>query len=174
MTLHTRGSAWEQNKNIPRSVYIRLPPQLAVALDAAASEADLSRAGWVRRELARALPEGSELVSLPPSPPRRPAVIPPADLAEVSRLSAAIARTGGAVVQLCKHLRETGHVAHADAEAVLADLRSAQVEVACLVQRIWKASTNSHDDGSFLSAIVEHARFDQVEGALRNLDDSWR
>lgn len=122
--------------SVPVSVFVRLPRPLAAALDAAASEADLSRAGWVRREIVRALPNGSELPSLPRSPPRPPTAIPAADLAEVSRMSAAISRTGGAVVQLCKAFREGGHPLHADAEAVLSELRAVQREAGRLVTRL--------------------------------------
>lgn len=126
----------ERNINKSRSVYIRLQPGIAARLDAAASEAELSRAGWVRREIARALPQDSEAASLPPSPPRRPIAIPPADLAEVSRLSASLSRIGGAVVQLCRAYREGGHVYHADAEAALAELRAVQADVGRLVVRL--------------------------------------
>lgn len=125
----------EHNGNKSVSVFIRLMPQLAAALDAAASEAGLSRAGWVREQVARALPDHGGIV-LPPSPPRRPATIPPQDLAEVSRLSASLSRTGGAVVQLCRAFREGGHPLHDDAEATLAELRAVQVEVGRLVGRL--------------------------------------
>lgn len=126
----------ERSINMSRSVYIRLPPGIAARLDAAASRAELSRAGWVRREIARALPQDSEAASLPPSPPRRPIAIPPTDLAKVSRLSASLSRTGGAVVQLCRVLREGGDAVHADAEATLAELRAVQAEVGRLVVRL--------------------------------------
>lgn len=126
----------ERNVNKSRSVYVRLQPGVAARLDAAASEAELSRAGWVRREIVRALPEGSEAASLPPSPPRRPITIPLADLAELSRLSAAISRTGGAVIQLCRVLREGSESFHADAEATLAELRAVQAEIGRLVVRL--------------------------------------
>lgn len=108
------------------SVYIRLAPDLSVALDAASAEAGLSRAGWVRRVMVRALPTGSDFASLRPSPPRRPVVIPPDDLVEVSKLAGAVARNNGAVVQLVRAMRETGHASHQDAEAVLAALRETQ------------------------------------------------
>ncbi len=117
-------------------VCIRLAPDLFASLEAAASRAGLSKAGWVRQEIVRALPNRSEFHSLPPSPPRRPATIPSADLVEVSTLAAAIARTGGALVQLCRVLRETGHAAHTDTENALADLRSVQSDVARLVSRL--------------------------------------
>lgn len=123
----------------PVAVFIRLPSGLAAALDAAAVEALLSRAGWVRQRIAEALTthsDFSKLISLPPSPPRRPATIPAEDLVEVSNLASAIARTGGAVVQMAKSFRESGHPAHADVEEVLADLRVAQADVARLVGRL--------------------------------------
>lgn len=130
------SSARASESRAAGQVFVRLRSELSVALDAAAAEAGLSRAGWVRRELARALPEGSEAAPLPPSPPRRPVTIPAADLAEVSRLSASLSRTGGTVVQLCRAFREGGHPLHADAEAVLTELRATQAEVGHLVARL--------------------------------------
>ncbi len=121
------------------SVYVRLDPSIFHALDATAADAGLSRAGWVRRELIRALSATHgdfQLRPSPPSPPRRPAVIPAADLVEVSCMAAALSRTGGAVVQLTKALREARHVAHADAEEVLRGLRTVQRDVAGLVARL--------------------------------------
>lgn len=125
-----------RNVNAARSVYIRLRPELARALDAAAAEAALSRAGWVRRTVVQSLPNDSELTSLPPSPPCRPATIPAEDLAEVSRLSASLSRVGGSVVQLCRALREGNQPSHAEAEEVLAELRTVQSETGRLVARL--------------------------------------
>lgn len=107
------------------SVYVRLDQPLSAALDVVASGSGLSRAGWARRAIVSALP-ASEVASLPPSPARRPPVIPAPDLAEVSKLAGAVARTNGAVVQMTKTMREIGHPFHGDAEAVLADLRATQ------------------------------------------------
>lgn len=128
----------DQGPGPGRAVFLRLSPQLSAALDAAAAEAPLSRAGWVRRAVVEALTRSdiSDLPSLPPSPPRRPATIPQADLVQVSNLAAAIARTGGAVVQLAKSFREGGHPLHGDVEDVLADLRVVQADVARLVGRL--------------------------------------
>lgn len=120
------------------SVYVRLEPSIFLALDAAAADAQLSRAGWVRREVARALPTHGDFIlpPSPPSPPRRPAVIPPRDLVEVSGLAAALSRTGGAVVQMTRALREAGHVSHGAAEDVLVDLRAMQRDIARLITRL--------------------------------------
>lgn len=118
------------------AVYIRLDHRLSQALDRAAQGCDLSRAGWVRQQIVRGLPTHSDIGSLPPSPPRRPAVIPAEDLATVSKLTATLGQTGGAVVQLCRELRQHGHVAHSDAEKVLADLRSVQAHMTRLVHRL--------------------------------------
>jgi len=123
-------------------VFVRLRPELATALDAAASEAGLSRAGWARREIARSLPDASEVASLPLSPPRRPTTIPPADLAEVSRLSASLSRTGGAVVQLTKAFRHVDHPLHADAEAVLSELRAVQVVLVSVINGLRHRQTS--------------------------------
>lgn len=130
----------EQNTNsgLGRAVFLRLSPQLAAALDAAAAEAPLSRAGWVRRAVVEALATRGDIggIELPPSPPRRAAVVPPDDLVAVGQLTAAVGRTGGAVVQLCRALRENGHAAHAAAEAVLADLRATQRDLAAVIERL--------------------------------------
>lgn len=131
----------EQNENNGRTaIFLRLAPPLAPALDAAAAADGLSRAGWVRRLIAAGLTTrgdiASEPVSLPPSPPRRSSVIPPDDLVAVGQLAAAVGRTGGAVVQLCRALRENGHAAHAEAEAVLADLRVCQRDLSRVIERL--------------------------------------
>ncbi|MEW6255071.1 MAG: hypothetical protein AB1592_03875 [Pseudomonadota bacterium] len=112
------------------SVYVRLPLDVAAALDAASRLADVSRAGWVRKRIVEALPpsEGSSL-ALSRSPPRRSVTFPPADLVEVAKLAGNVARANGALVQMTKALRESSHPAHLAAEDVLADLRSTQEDL---------------------------------------------
>lgn len=116
---------------------IRLTSAVAAAIDAAAEAAMTSRSGWVRREIVQILLDRSRLngsvrIPLPPSPPIR-RHIPPEDLAAVSKLSADLSRAGGAVVQMTKTLRETGHRSHPDAEAVLSDLRQVQRQLSGLI-----------------------------------------
>lgn len=112
------------------TVNVRLSAPLSDALAAAAAADNMSRAGWARIRIADALAtRGAPRSQLPPSPPRRPPVIPPADLAAVSRLSADLSRVGGALVQFCKVMRQSGHPAYADAESTLAELRAVQSAV---------------------------------------------
>ncbi len=117
-----------------RAVHVRLPEGLAAALDAAATAEGISPTGWVRAALVRALPVSSEVCSLPPSPRRRPAVVPPEDLAVIARLIGEVGRATGATIQLARFLREAGNMeAHAEAEAVLKGLRSAQADLVAVV-----------------------------------------
>lgn len=112
------------------AVLVRMPEPLAEAVHASAQARNLSAASWLRGLAA-------DLVDVPaevrPSPPRRDRVTVSEDLAEVSRMAAIVERNNGAVVQLCKALRERGDVLHADAEAVLADLRRVAAELHDLV-----------------------------------------
>lgn len=123
-----------------RAVHVRLPVGLATALDAAATAEDVSPTGWVRAALVRALPAPSEVGSLPFSPRRRPAVVPPEDLAIIARLIGEVGRATGATIQLARSLREAGSMeAHAEAEAVLKALRSAQTELVTVVSVLREA-----------------------------------
>ena len=117
-----------------KGIYIRLKPALASSLEVAARTDRLSPTGWARRAIAEALPD-SEMASLalPPSPPRRPLVMPSDDLATVARLAGGTARCTGAVIQLAKSLRETAHPAHGELEDVLRDLRAVQRELVSVV-----------------------------------------
>lgn len=117
-----------------RAVHVRLPEGLAAALDAAATAEGISPTGWVRAALVRALPISSEVGSLPPSARRRPAVVPPEDLAVIARLIGEVGRATGATIQLARSLREVGSTeAHAEAEAVLTRLRSIQADLVAIV-----------------------------------------
>lgn len=117
-----------------RAVHVRLPIGLADALDAAATAEGISPTGWVRAALVRALPGCSDVGSLPPSARRRPAIAPPEDLAIIARLIGEVGRATGATIQLARSLREAGSMeAHAEAEAVLKGLRSAQSDLVSVV-----------------------------------------
>jgi hypothetical protein len=120
-----------------RAVHVRLPEGLAAALDAAASAQGISPTGWVRAALVRAFPGCSDVGSLPPSARRRPAVVPPEDLAVIARLTGEVGRATGATIQLARSLREVGSMeAHAEAEAVLKGLRSAQADLVAVVSEL--------------------------------------
>jgi len=121
------------------SVYVRLRPTVAAALEAAALAQNISAAGWARAAIVAGLPDHThrDFASLPPSPRRRPAVIPPADMAEVSRLIGTVGRATGAVVQLAKTLREHGQIdVHAEVETILLDLRATQSELVNIATRL--------------------------------------
>lgn len=135
----------------PRAVHVRLPEGLAAALDAAATAEGISPTGWVRAALVRALPISSEVGSLPPSARRRPAVVPPEDLAVIARLIGEVGRATGATIQLARSLREAGSMeAHAEAEAVLKGLRSSQADLVTVVSvlREIPALMGAHGHGS--------------------------
>lgn len=117
------------------AVYVRLSHGLATALNVAAASDGISAAGWVRSAIARALPTHVD-IQLPPSPRRRPVVIPPEDVAAVARLVGAVGMCTGATVQLAKALRESSHPAHNEAEDVLRGLRSAQAELLALISAL--------------------------------------
>jgi len=132
-----------------RAVHVRLAPDLAAALDAAATAEGVSPTGWVRTALVRALPAYSEIGSLPPSPRRRASVIPTEDVMAVARLVGAVGLCSGATIQLAKALREGGHPAHGDAELVLRDLRSVQaqlVHVATALRRQSDSAAKAHHE----------------------------
>lgn len=117
-----------------KGIYIRLRPVLAAALEAAARTESLSPTGWARQAIACALPDSEAAsLSLPPSPPRRPVVVPSEDLMTVARLAGVTARCTGAVIQLTKSLREGGHPARGETEDVLRDLRAMQHDLVSVV-----------------------------------------
>ncbi|MGM4990512.1 hypothetical protein [Tardiphaga sp. 841_E9_N1_2] len=104
---------------------------------AAAASAETSVSGFARVAIIRAIPEGASLPALPPSPPRRRAFLPDADVAALSRLMSAVNRLNGAAVQLSKGLREAGHVPeHAAMESAIRDIRDLKIEGVRLFQRL--------------------------------------
>jgi hypothetical protein len=111
---------------------IRLPPDAVSTIAVVADAADLSVSAWVREMLLRSLPARSEYRSLSPTPPQRRHV-PADDLVTVSKLAADLSRTGGALVQMTKTLRETAHPAHLDAESVLGEVRQVQRQLSNLI-----------------------------------------
>jgi hypothetical protein len=113
-------------------------PQAGAAIEAAAKEADVSLSGWLREAARRHLPEGgAALPPLRPSRPRRPVVIPEADVAAVARLIGEVGKLTGATVQLAKVLRETGYApGHQSAESILRDLRTTQTSLVRIVDRL--------------------------------------
>ncbi|MET1414718.1 hypothetical protein ABVF61_20775 [Roseibium sp. HPY-6] len=114
-------------------VLVRMAPELARSVRRAAEQAGLSDAAWLRDLAVKNLGVDPDLAA-----PTSRAVVPPADLEGISRLTASVARLNGAVVQLQVAFREFGAAGlHAEGERVLADLRSIQpslVDAALMVR----------------------------------------
>lgn len=120
-----------ETRRMQSAVLVRMPGPLAEAVESTAKARGLSSAAWLRGVAADLADAPADTAR--PSPPKRDRVTVSEDLAEVSRMAAIVERNNGAVVQLCKSLRERGDVLHADAEAVLADLRRVAAELHDLV-----------------------------------------
>jgi hypothetical protein len=115
----------------------RLPIPVGVALEAAAIEENSSVSRFVLNAIIAALPAGIVSMPLPPSPPRRPMVVPPDDIAAISSLGGHLGRLTGATVQLSRACREGARLPEHDAfEAEICDLRSAKAEIVALVGRL--------------------------------------
>jgi len=115
----------------------RLPVEVGRALEAAAINANTSVSRFVLNSIVAALPEGSVLKPLPPSPPRRPLIIPPDDIAAISVFGGHLGRLTGATVQLSKACREGGCLPEHNAlETEIRDLRAAKADIVALVGRL--------------------------------------
>lgn len=127
-----------QTRKQTAAAYVRMSPALLAAVEEAANDEEVSVAAFLR-DLARR--HVVDVTGHDPSTdddrresPSRESLIPPADLQDVAGLAAKVSRLNGAVVQLTKNLREAGAEAiHADAEAILAELRTARRELGDLV-----------------------------------------
>jgi hypothetical protein len=118
----------------------RLPVEVGRAIEAAASAADVSVARFVLNAIVAALPEGLDLKPLPPSPPRRPIIIPRDDIAAVSSFGGHLGRLTGATIQMSRVCRETGRLSeHESIEGEIRDLRAAKAEVVAIVGRLLAA-----------------------------------
>jgi len=128
----------------PPSLPLETPPPIALrfsraewpAVCAAAGERGLSVGQFARDSAVAAASASNPLVRLS-SARRRRRQLAPEDVAAVSRLTAHVARTNGAVVQLAMKEREAGRVeTHAEIEAVLRDLRETQIALVACVERL--------------------------------------
>ena len=131
----------------PGFLTLRLPPIVGAALDAAARASGVSVSGYARSAIVAVLPDVATLPPLPPSPsppPRRPVIIPDADVAAIARFGSHLGRLTGAIVQLSKACRETDRIReHESLESEIRDLRVAKVEVVALVQRLRAAEAST-------------------------------
>lgn len=129
----------------PGFLTLRLPPVIGAALAAAARASGVSVSGYARSAIVTVLPDAATLPPLPPSPspsPRRPTIIPDADVAAIARFGGHLGRLTGSVIQLSKACRETDRIREHDSlESEIRDLRAAKVEVVALVQRLRVAGT---------------------------------
>ena len=115
----------------------RTDPTTGTAIEAAAAAAQTSLSSWIRNAIRATLPEATSLPALPPSPPRRRAVLPDADIAAVARLMAAVSRLNGAMIHLAEGLRETGNVPeHAAVETALQEIRALRAEGVQLFRKL--------------------------------------
>ena len=120
-----------------RFLAFRADPKTGAAIEAAAKADDISLSGWLREAARMRLPDAAMLPALPPSRPRRPVVIPDADVAAVARLVGEVGKLTGATVQFAKTLRETGYAPeHQFTESILHDLRTTQTNLVRIVDHL--------------------------------------
>ena len=127
------GQSGSARRVLEEAVLVRLSRATAAAVGAAAEAAGLSRAAWLRRLAV-------EAAGLPPGearPSRPAATLARADLAAVARLIGAVGKATGATIQLARQLREGGAAGlHAEAEAMLGELRTAAAQLRRLSDRL--------------------------------------
>ena len=127
-----------------RFIGFRIDPATGAAIEAAAAVAKTSLSSWIRNAIRAALPEGASLPALPQSPPRRRALLPDADIAAVARLMSAVNRTNGAIIQLSKSFRESGHLPEHEAmESAIRDIRDVKAEGVRLFRRLQASEVSS-------------------------------
>lgn len=121
------GRRGSERRRLADQVLVRMSPALAAAVRAEAEAAELSASAWIRRQIADVVQQPDAVHPTPPARRGRPA--PTEAVVEVRRLQGVLGETCGAMVQLTKALRETGHGAHAEAERVLAALRGGYAQI---------------------------------------------
>jgi hypothetical protein len=125
-----------EKRALRRSLLLRLSDELYARVDAAALNTQQSAAGWVRVLVADAL-----RARAPVDRKRSPRRIDRPELscaeAEMKAVVRALGTVGGAIVQLCKVLREADILDHhSSAEQVLLEVRGATEEARKLVRKI--------------------------------------
>jgi hypothetical protein len=129
-------------RQMSRSVYVRLPKDLAVRLAAEAKGAGLTDAAMVRQVLTVTLVDADPADAEPVRRyRRRPGWRPPSRFfLEVSKLRESLAETCGALVKAAIYSREDGRAeSHAEIEAALPTVRRLTIEIADLKSRILAA-----------------------------------
>lgn len=124
-----------EKRNLSHAILVRLSDDLHARVDAAAAAANRSSAAWARITLANEL-----RARAPIDRKRSPRRAPRPDLSSSEALMKAIVRelgrTGGALVQVCKILREGHCPEHANAELVLHDVRAVTEEVCVFLRKV--------------------------------------
>jgi hypothetical protein len=124
-----------EKRNLNHALLVRLSDDLHARVDAAAAAAHQSSAAWARTILANEL-RARAPIDRRRSPPRAPRPDLSSSEAWIKAIVRELGRTGGAVVQLCKSLREGQHSEHAIAESVLQDVRVVTEEVRRFLRKI--------------------------------------
>lgn len=120
-----------------RFLAFRADPEIGAAIEAAAKADDISLSGWLREAARMRLPDTAALPALRPSPPRRRAATPDADVAAVANLAAEIAKLTGAAIQLAKAFRETDSaVEHRTTETIIRELRTSSADLVGVIDRL--------------------------------------
>ena len=124
-----------EKRKLGRSILVRLSDDLHSRIDSAARSANQSTAAWLRTVAADRLPAQAPMDRV-----RSPRRTPPPSLSDseaaLKSLVRESGRVGGAVIQLCKCLREQQRIEHAEAERVLRDVRQMSEEARALLRKI--------------------------------------
>ncbi len=130
-----------RERNITKTICLRLPIALADRLDRIAHAGDEATASVAKRILISQLNEMHAADQLPVvvTPRRRQVRIPDPDIAAVGSLSGAIGRLTGATVQLSKSVREQG-ADNSEIEGALIAIRTASAKILVLHQRLEAAA----------------------------------
>lgn len=128
-----------ETRQLNKKVDVRVTEEIRELFQAAAeaSSPPLSVGAWLRMLGLDAIDQSE--FEPPRSKPRHRVRLPDADLAEVSKMAATIARLNGAVVQLSKSERKEGGSYHRDLETELVKLRIAQKELVELIAKLKKS-----------------------------------
>ncbi|MFG1477556.1 hypothetical protein V5F53_02695 [Xanthobacter sp. V4C-4] len=119
-----------QYENISRTIYLRLPIELARRLHRTAQANDEASASLAKRIVIRELNAMTQADHLPPvvTPRRPPRQIINEDAALIGTLASSIGRLTGATIQLAKSVREAG-ADNVPIERALSAIRAAAAKI---------------------------------------------
>jgi hypothetical protein len=121
-------------RRLERQILVRLSPELADAIEAAAEGRGISSAAFLRSIASDAV-AGATPRDRQRSPRKTARPVISAEEAEIRGVVRSLGIAGGAAVQLTKTLREQGQPEHAAAEVVVRELREAAAHARDLVRR---------------------------------------